>query len=77
MVSKKKYFWHKFLNDFKQLKTIQNKIDDVDLGNNRVCAEVVFSKSPHSFWVRLADTTDEFNQMITKLQVEYENAHES
>jgi hypothetical protein len=52
-------------------------MDDANFGNNQVCAEVVFSKSPHSFWVRLADTTNDFNEMIARLQVEYEHANES
>jgi len=56
---------------------LKDKMDDANFGDNRVCAEVVFSKSPHSFWVRLSDSTNDFNEMIARLQVEYENANES
>ena len=41
-----------------------------------MCAEVLFAKSPHSFWVRLEENRTEYEEMLNKLQTEYENAHE-
>jgi len=54
-----------------------DKINDADLGNfNQMFAEVLFAKSPHSFWVRLEENREEYEEMLKKLQTDYENAHE-
>lgn len=46
------------------------------MSSNRKCAEVVNVKSPHNFWIRLEEYKNDYTEMLSRLQVEYEDAHE-
>jgi hypothetical protein len=51
------------------------RVNFVDLDTNRKCAEVVYVRSPHEFWIRLEETKEEYLAMLNKLQADYESAN--
>lgn len=46
------------------------------MNSNRKCGEIVHCKSPHNFWIRLEEYKNDYTAMISRLQAEYEDAHE-